>query len=123
MNRGIRGATTVENDSEQEIVSAAEALIREIADINNLQPEMVVNVFISMTTDLKAAFPAKALRKLKGWDMVPVMCMQEIDVHGSLPKCIRIMLTAETELKQDEIKHIYQNKAVCLRPDLAAKKQ
>lgn len=122
MNRGIRGATTVENDSEQEIVHAAEALIREIADKNNVQPEMIVSVFISMTPDLKAAFPAKALRKLQGWDMVPVTCMQEIDVPNSLPKCIRVMLTAETELKQNEIKHIYHNKAVTLRPDLAAKK-
>lgn len=121
MNRGIRGATTVERDVQEEILDAAEALFREIANKNQIVPEQVVNVYISMTKDLTSVFPAKAMRRLKGWDKVPVMCMQEIDVPGSLEKCIRIMVTAETSLKQEEVRHIYHKRAISLRPDLAGK--
>ncbi|TFE03214.1 chorismate mutase [Jeotgalibacillus sp. R-1-5s-1] len=118
MIRGIRGATTVANDSEQEVILSTESLLLEMINQNHVNPDQTASVFISVTPDLVSAFPAKALRKIHGWDYVPVMCMQEIPVEGSLPRCIRVMLHVNTEVKQSDIIHIYQRDAVTLRPDL-----
>jgi chorismate mutase len=117
--RGIRGATTVEQNEETEIIAATKQLLVEMIESNNIQPEDVASVFISVTKDLFAAFPAKALREIEGWTYVPVMCMQEIPVPDSLEKCIRIMMHVETAVPQEEIRHIYLNHATVLRPDLA----
>ncbi|MTH52173.1 chorismate mutase [Bacillus mangrovi] len=118
MIRGIRGAATAENNSEEAIWTAAEELFRKMAVENKISPEQVSSVIITATPDLNAAFPAKALRELKGWTHVPVMCMSEIDVPGSLEKCIRVMMHTDTEKDQQEIRHIYLGGAEVLRPDL-----
>lgn len=119
-NRGIRGATTVANNEEAEILEATSQLLDEIVSYNEIQPEDISNVWITVTHDLDAAFPAKAIRQLDGWDMVPLMCALEIPVAGSLPKCIRLMVQVNTHKSQREIKHVYLNGAQALRPDLAS---
>ncbi|MFS0635628.1 chorismate mutase [Mesobacillus foraminis] len=118
MIRGIRGAITVKENVEEEIVPATERLMREIIKQNGISPETVASVFVSVTEELTAAFPAKALRQIEGWAYVPVMCMQEVPVPGSLPKCIRVMFHADTEICQEDIKHVYLEGATVLRPDL-----
>lgn len=119
--RGIRGATTVENDTESEVIAAVEQLMEEIIRVNDIDPEMVASVFFSATDDLRSIFPAKALRKFEGWTYVPVTCMQEIPVANSLSSCIRVMLHVNTNKSQREIQHIYQAGATVLRPDLTSK--
>lgn len=121
MIRGIRGATTVENDTELEVIAAVEQLMEEIIRVNDIDPEMVASVFFSATDDLRSIFPAKALRKFEGWTYVPVTCMQEIPVANSLSSCIRVMLHVNTDKSQKEIQHIYQAGATVLRPDLTSK--
>lgn len=116
--RGIRGATTVEKDEAQEILKATEELVLEMAKVNRFDPEDIASVIVSTTVDVKATFPAKAIRSIKGWTYVPVMCTHEIDVPGSMRKCIRVMMNVNIETKQSDIQHIYQNHAVQLRPDL-----
>lgn len=118
MMRAIRGATTVEHNEADIILKATEQLFKEIIEKNNLSPTDVVSVLISATADINACFPAAALRRIDGCMYVPVTCMQEMDVVGALQKCIRIMVTAETTLTQQEIIHVYKEKAVQLRPDL-----
>lgn len=118
MLRGLRGATTIEENTELEIVDATEKLMRELITINEVMAENVASVFLSVTEDIDAAFPAKALRRLEGWTHVPVMCMREIPVANSLKKCIRVMVHMNTDKKQTEIKHVYLEKALILRPDL-----
>lgn len=86
---------------------------------NELQPEYISNIWITMTQDLDATFPAKAIRQLEGWDLVPLMCSVEIPVQGSLPRCIRFMVQVNTDKSQSEIKHVYLNEAKRLRPDLS----
>ncbi|MFD2655380.1 chorismate mutase [Gracilibacillus thailandensis] len=122
MIRGIRGATTVKNNDADEIVQATKEMIEAMARVNDIDPETIASVMISVTSDLNATFPAKALRLIDGWKYVPVMCMPEIDVPGSLPKCIRVMMTVNTSKSQKEIEHIYLNDAVKLRPDLLEEK-
>ncbi|MDO7905070.1 chorismate mutase [Paenibacillus sp. JX-17] len=119
-NRGIRGATTVNQNEEQEILSETLVLLREIVARNEIDPESVSNIWITMTQDLDAAFPAKAIRLMEGWQYVPLMCSVEVPVKGSLPQCIRLMVQVNTEKSQREIKHVYLNGARVLRPDLSA---
>jgi len=118
MMRGFRGATTVENNDEKEILTETKKLLLQMIESNHIEPASISHVFFSVTEDLNACFPAKVSRQIEGWKYVPVMCMREIDVPNSLPKCIRVMLVASTELQQDEIQHIFLNNAVQLRPDL-----
>lgn len=120
MNRGIRGATTVTRNDEQEILQETVILLEEIVSRNDVKPEDICSVWITMTHDLDATFPARAIRGLEGWDLVPLMCSVEIPVHGSLPKCIRLMVQVNTEKSQKEIRHVYLNEAQRLRPDLSA---
>ncbi|OAS86336.1 MULTISPECIES: chorismate mutase [Metabacillus] len=119
MIRGIRGATTVIENKEDVILKATEELIHEMIRKNDIRPENVAQVIMTVTEDLTATFPAKALRTLRGWTYVPVMCMKEIPVPNSLGKCIRIMMTVETNEKQENIHHVYLEEAVKLRPDLS----
>jgi chorismate mutase len=118
MIRGVRGATTVQNNSEEEILSAAEELFKKIIESNHIRPEDVASVFISTTEDVDAVFPARALRKFPEWKYVPVMCMREMPVPNSLNMCIRVMLHFNTDKDQNEIVHVYLKGAHVLRPDL-----
>ncbi|MFB5763127.1 chorismate mutase [Paenibacillus medicaginis] len=118
-NRGIRGATTVTHNDEQEILEATVQLLSELVKRNDLDPEYISNIWITMTQDLNATFPAKAVRQLEGWEFVPLMCSVEIDVKGGLSRCIRLLIQVNTEKSQREIKHVYLNGAQVLRPDLA----
>jgi chorismate mutase len=118
--RGIRGATTVEKDDEDAILAATRELLAAILEANpTLDPSDLASALFTVTPDLTAAFPAKAAR-LMGWGAVPLMCALEIPVTNCLPMCLRVLLTWNTPLLQKDIKHIYLNKAIVLRPDLAA---
>ncbi|GBF72775.1 hypothetical protein PA598K_01042 [Paenibacillus sp. 598K] len=119
--RGIRGAITVELNDEQQILDATAQMLDEIIKENQLTPDQVGSIFVTVTQDLDAAFPAVAIRRLPGWDLVPLMCSLEVPVKGSLQRCIRLMVLVNTEKGQDEIRHIYLGGARALRPDLAAK--
>ncbi|MGE8204328.1 chorismate mutase [Heyndrickxia sp. NPDC080065] len=118
MIRGVRGATTVSNNQEAEIIESTEELLKEMIEQNDLEATNVASVFISVTSDINATFPAKALRRLPDWTYVPVMCMKEINVEGSLPLCIRIMMHINTDKAQQKIHHVYLRNTSILRPDL-----
>ena len=117
--RGIRGAITVDRNDEEEILNATAQLLAQIISENDVHPEHIASVFVTVTQDLDAAFPAKAIRQLPGWELVPLMCSLEIAVPGGLPKCIRLMVLVNTTKEQREIRHVYLNEARKLRPDLA----
>ncbi|MCR8634471.1 MULTISPECIES: chorismate mutase [Paenibacillus] len=117
--RGIRGATTVEHNDEKEILTATTELLNHIIAENSIIPEEIASVFVTVTTDLTATFPARSIRAMAGWELVPLMCSLEVPVAGSLPLCIRLMVMTNTEKKQDEIVHVYLKEAMRLRPDLS----
>lgn len=123
MVRGIRGATTIVTNTEQEITQASLELVRELINKNKIEPEQVAHVLFTVTPDVSAAFPAKVLREISGWSFVPVVCAQEIPVPGSLPLCIRVLMTVNTDESQENISHVYLKDAVKLRPDLALTKE
>lgn len=119
--RGVRGATTVKSNDVDEIMQATNDLLHQMVEINEIDPEYIANVWITMTTDLDATFPARAVRTLAGWELVPIMCAVEIPVQGSLPQCIRIMMNVNTTKSQADIQHVYMNEAAQLRPDLVSR--
>jgi chorismate mutase len=84
---------------------------------NNISKKDIISAFFTATRDLDAAFPAEAAR-LSGWTDIPLMCSNEIDVKGSLEKCIRVMIHLNCPDEDKKIKHIYINDAKKLRPDL-----
>ncbi len=116
--RGIRGAITVNHDQRDEILPATRRLLQEIQAANpTLVVSEIASAFFSVTADICSAFPAEAAREI-GWDQVPLMCLQEIPVPGSLPLCIRILVQWNTDLPQPEIHHVYLEKARSLRPEI-----
>ncbi|TVY11619.1 chorismate mutase [Paenibacillus cremeus] len=117
--RGIRGATTVEHNEENEILASTSELLNQIILENGIVPEEIACVYITVTQDLTATFPAKTIRQMAGWELVPLMCSVEIPVEGSLAKCIRLMVMVNTEKSQQEINHVYMKQAMRLRPDLS----
>ncbi|MCF3941637.1 chorismate mutase [Oceanobacillus alkalisoli] len=122
VSRGIRGATTVTENTADEIIYHTKLVLQEMIEANDVTPENVSHVFISATKDIDAVFPARALREFSGWTYVPVMCMAEIEVENSLKNCIRIMMVVNTNQNQAEVKHIFHNEAITLRPELVEKR-
>ena len=120
MVRGIRGATTVDRDDAEAILSATEELVREIVAENHLRSEDVASALFTVTPDLRAEFPAAAARRM-GWTAVPLLNFTEIDVPGRLPRCIRVLLHVNTDRRQNEMMHVYLREAVSLRPDLVSR--
>ena len=115
--RGIRGATTVESNTRDEILAAARELLEAIVRANDLAHDHVASIIFTTTPDLNAEFPAVAAREL-GWTDVALECMHEMNVPGSLPKCLRILIHVNTERSAAEIRHIYLRGAVVLRRDI-----
>jgi chorismate mutase len=116
--RGIRGATTARTNEANEILSAAKELMLAIVKENHLNPDDVCSVFLTVTPDLDAAFPAKAIRTIPGWELVPLLGSTEIAVPGGLPRCIRLLILVNTDLSSSEVNHVYLREAISLRPDL-----
>jgi chorismate mutase len=116
--RGIRGATTVDANTKEEILQATNELLSALIEANNIRSDDVASVFFSTTSDLNAEFPAVAARQM-GWSHVALMCGHEMNVPGSLPMCLRITMHVNTAKPQDQIQFVYLRGARALRPDLA----
>ena len=116
--RGIRGAITVDANESEPIVSATKRLLLEMIARNAVDTEDIASVLFSLTPDLHAVFPALGAREL-GWIAVPMLHFTEINVPGSLPRVIRVLMHVNTLRSQTEIEHVYLEGATVLRPDLA----
>lgn len=114
--RGVRGATTVKGDDREEILKATRELLALMIHLNGMEKEDIASAIFTTTTDLVSTFPATAARQL-GWLDVPLLCGHEIDVPGSLDKCIRVLVHWNTDKTQHAIQHVYLNEAQSLRPD------
>lgn len=118
-SRGIRGATTIQNDHPAEIIESTQELLHAVLAANPaLETQDIASVIFTVSEGISSAYPARAAREM-GWVNVPLLCMQEIDIPGGLKRCIRILIHWNTHLEQDQIRHIYLKEAVTLRPDIA----
>ena len=113
--RGIRGAITVPVNGRESIIAAAKKLLGEMVQANEIGIEEIAAIFFTTTMDLNAEFPAAATREL-GWpNHLALLCGHEMDVPGSLPRCLRILILANTERTAEEVKHIYLGEAKKLK--------
>ena len=115
--RGVRGAITVQKNSKKAIYDATKTLIKEIFNRNQLNSDNTISIIFTATPDLNKAYPAAAVREM-GYDKIPLMCYQEMDVINSLKKCIRCMIYINKDIPLSRIRHVYLKKAQNLRPDL-----
>jgi len=119
--RGIRGATTVENDSAEEIEEATVELLLQLIDLNGIQTPDIAGAWFTTTRDLASEFPAIAARKL-GWTEVPLICGHEMNVVDSnprsIPKCIRVMILLNTDRPAYAMRFVYLRRAAEIRADL-----
>ena len=116
--RGVRGATTIESNTAEDILEATTDLLEALIRLNDIQPEDVVSAVFTTTPELTAAFPALAARKL-GWTEVPLLCAHEMSVPGALEGVIRILLHINSPRSAAEIRHVYLRDARALRPEWA----
>jgi chorismate mutase len=117
--RGIRGATTVEEDTPEAVLSATRELLNQMVEANGIHPNDVASVIFTTTSDLISEYPARAARQL-GWQEVALLCTHEMAVPHGLKRCMRILLHWNTDKPASEIQHVYIKGAVNLRPDRAA---
>ncbi len=115
--RAVRGATTVVADEPSLIREAVTELLDAMLNDNDIVPADVVSAIFTATPDLVSEFPAHAAR-LYGWSDVPLLCAQELPVAGALPRCLRVLVHAETRRQRHETRHVYLRDAVLLRQDL-----
>ncbi|MBR1647689.1 MAG: chorismate mutase [Selenomonadaceae bacterium] len=116
--RGLRGAITVDENSREKIWLAARRLVTEILSLNKLRAEDLGAIIFSTTEDLTDAFPSSGVRQLSAFQMVPLFDTREPAVENSLPLCIRVLILADVDKKQNEVHHVYLEGAKNLRPDL-----
>ena len=116
--RGIRGATTVDENSKEKIWRAARLLVTEILSQNELRAEVLGAIIFSTTEDLTAAFPSSEVRQLPALRLVPLFDTREPAIENSLPLCVRVLILADTDKAQNEFRHVYLGGAKNLRPDL-----
>jgi chorismate mutase len=116
--RAIRGAISIERDERDELLSAVAELLTAILERNQLTTDDLISVIFTVTPDIRSEFPALGARLL-GMKDVPLLCAQEIDVAGAMPRVVRVMVHAEATLARAEIQHIYLRGAEALRMDIA----
>ena len=119
MVRGLRGATTVDVDTIEQVTERSQELMLRLMERNDLVEDDIVSVLFTATADVTSTFPATAIRAI-GFGAVPLLCAAEIAVPGSMPLCIRVLLHVHTTRTRDEIHHVYLHGAQGLRDDLPA---
>lgn len=115
--RALRGATTATANEATAIVDATERLLAEMIGRNDIAHEDLVSMIFTTTSDLSAEFPAAAARRL-GLSGVPLLCAREIDVPGSVPRCIRVLMHLYSATAGESMRHVYLEGAEQLRTDL-----
>jgi len=92
-------------------------LLAAMLERNGITTDAVVSVLFTATPDLVSAFPAAGAREV-GFGDVPLICAQEIDVTGALPRVVRIMMHVDLDRPRQAVQHVYLRGAEVLRQDL-----
>jgi len=114
--RGIRGAITVPENKKEAVGAATKELLQKMIKVNEVKISDIACILFTTTSDLNAAFPAAAAREL-GWTQVPLLCGHEMNVPGSLPSCLRVLVLFNTDKRNEEMVHVYLGGAVTLKDE------
>jgi chorismate mutase len=112
--RGIRGATVADDNTADAIYAATGEMLSKLIEANGIEEHDVAAAYFTMTPDLNACFPAAAARQL-GWNNTALMGATEVDVPGSLPRCIRVLILVNTDKEPQELVNLYLNGTAVLR--------
>ena len=115
--RALRGATTVDEDTAEQINKRVQALVHAMLERNSVDKEDLISIVFTATDDIHAMFPAAAARAI-GLGDVPLVCARELDIDGGTPRCIRVLMHLTTERTRAELHHVYLEGAKGLRDDL-----
>lgn len=115
--RALRGATTVDADTVEQVNERVQALVAAMLDRNGVSKDDLVSVIFTATDDIRSAFPAAAARAV-GMGDVPLLCARELDIEGGTPLCIRVLMHLTTDRSRSELHHVYLEGARGLRDDL-----
>jgi len=116
--RAIRGAVQLDADEREHMLASVAELVSAVLERNSLALDDLISIVFTATPDLHCEFPAVGARDL-GITDVPLLCAQEIDVAGAMPRVIRVLAHAESERSKAEIQHVYLRGATALRRDIA----
>jgi chorismate mutase len=115
--RALRGATTLDADTEEQVIERTATLLETMLERNAIAKADIVSIVFTATPDIHAEFPAAAARKI-GMGDVPLLCARELDVTGAVGLCVRVMMHLYTEKEPAALRHVYLEGAVSLRDDL-----
>jgi len=104
----------VEANTREHVLAATKELLQEMISANGVGDDDIACIIFTTTTDIDAEFPAVAARGL-GFTQTALMCWHEMNVPGSLPMCLRILILFNTEKHVNEIVHVYLKGAQGLR--------
>ncbi len=113
----LRGATQLDIDERDHLLERVAELVRELMDRNGVTPEGLISIVFTATSDIRSEFPAYAARDI-GITDVPLLCAQELEVVGAMPRVVRLLAHAELDVPRDQIRHVYLHGARELRTDL-----
>lgn len=116
--RAVRGAVQLDRDEREHLLESVQELVRAVLQANDFDTDDLISVLFTATPDLHSEFPALAAREL-GLGDVPLMCTQELDIAGAMPRVVRLMAHVETDRSRAEVQHVYLRGAAALRRDLA----
>ena len=84
--RALRGATTVDADTPEQIASRTAALLEEMFDRNGVDHDDLISIWFTVTDDISSAFPASAARAI-GLGDVPLPISPPIVPATSCAMC------------------------------------
>ena len=117
--RALRGATTVDADTTDQVSERVQTLVTAMLDRNQVSKDDLISIVFTATDDIHSMFPATAARS-SGLGDVPLLCARELDVEGGTPLTIRVLMHVTTERARSELHHVYLERARGLRDDLPA---
>ncbi len=113
----LRGATTCDEDSKQEIDVKTKALVNAMLDRNGIAHDDLVSIIFTATDDLTSEFPATAARAL-GLGDVPLLCARELGIQGGMARTVRVLMHFTGDKTRKDLHHVYLEGARSLRDDL-----
>jgi len=117
--RALRGATTIDEDTPQQITERVGSLLEAMFERNDVALDDVISIVFNATDDVRSLFPATGARRvLPGLSDVPLMNCRELDIEGALPRCIRVLAHVYTGRARNDLRHVFLEGATVLRPDL-----
>ena len=115
--RAIRGATRVDVDEREHVIARTRELVAAFLEQNALDRDDVISMVFSATKDIRSIAPAAAARQL-GLDDCALLCVQEMDVEGSLDRMVRFLAHAETELPRERVANVYLHGSEAVRREV-----